>query len=283
MKAITSVLAIAIIVTLFSGIGFAQINVPTGDSSVTSSVYGGVLSTSRFSVDSLNVNTSATVRVGATLCYRPTEWLSLSGRESFEVDQNSSISRATHFWAKANYGSISLEAGLQASLAAESRPYPTSGDGQFETWTESHIQGAGLGVKAKYNFANEYVGAGVTKRNGKPEYQAKYSSPDFQATAIYSQYDKKPSLALKKVWPSLTDVFVYQPTHLIGNFASLRLSQKYDINAYADYGYSLELKKRVRAEFGLIKNFSTSFVSGLVALGYERETKSVNGYIFVHI
>jgi len=47
-------------------------------------------------------------------------------------------------------------------------------------------------------------------------------------------------------------------------------------------GYDFPMKKLVRGEWGLLKSFESKWIKGLFGLGYQHESRSVCGYLFVH-
>ncbi|MCX6794520.1 MAG: hypothetical protein NTY31_00770 [Candidatus Falkowbacteria bacterium] len=255
-----------------------------GDSTVTIDyAYAGILAGSYFSQDSLNFGKSVNVRLGFQGTYRPTKWLSIVAREMYQTDDQKKVLSSSLFWARFKLKSVTLETGMLPTLATESRPLSVSADGQFEAWTENNIPGTSLGAKIKYNFQKSYIGAGVFQRNKEPEYHLRFSSPHFKASLYYSEFDHRFGSTATLITKRLYNIATFNAGKNFGNYAVFKLDRRRQIDYYLDAGYGFEEKKIIRAETGLLKNFSGRYLKGLFGLGYCYETKTINGIFFVHI
>ncbi|MDP2944622.1 MAG: hypothetical protein Q8N57_03615 [bacterium] len=258
-----------------------------GDTVTIDYAYAGILAGSYFSQDSLNFSKSVNVRLGFQGTYRPTKWLSIIAREMYQTDDQKKVLSSSLFWARFNLKSVTLETGMLPTLATESRPLSVSANGQFEQWTESIIPGTALGAKIKYNFQKSYIGAGVFQRNKKPEYQLRFSSPHFKASLYYSyserEFDYRFGSTATLITKRLYNIATFNAGKNFGNYTIFNLNRRNKIDCYLDAGYGFKEKKIVRAETGLLKNFSGRYLKGLFGLGYCYETGTINGTLFIHI
>ena len=264
---------------------FGQINnFHTGDSSlIVNGLYAGMLSENYFSQDSLDINSVASFRVGASVTYKLTAWASVTGSQVYETDMNGQGSGISRFWVKTSYKSFDFETGLLVSPATMSRPNPI-GTGHFETWTEARIPGGGLGAKIKYNFRGNYVNAGVMQRDGLPEYHVRFSSPSFKISAYYPEATKKFGASVKAEIGDISLVSSFSAGEFLATFIAVPVDSEIGIDVYGDFGYSLAGDQKVlRGEAGILKSFSGDLLKGLLGLGYCYEKKAIAGYLYIHI
>ena len=179
---------------------------------------------------------------------------------------------------------LTLQIGSMASLPTEQRPHPVSGNGQFETWSESQIPGGGLGAKLRYQFnSNFQLAGGVVVCKGLPEYSGKITYKKVQLSAWYSEWNQKFGSALTLDLPKVYNTFVWKQDQVVSNLLVIHIASKQGISLYSDNGYDLSTKKLVRSESGAMKTFENNWIKGLFGLGYNYENRSVNGYLFVHL
>ena len=178
------------------------------------------------------------------------------------------------------------------SLATESRPLPPTAGGHFETWTEAQIPGGSIGAKATYKFSDKVVGLGINERGGEAEYQARFSSEHLELNGYYSVFNKRVGASTVIKADRLYGVVAYEnipasdllpEKNLLAAFANFTLDKKNKIDVYFDAGYQFQNDKFERLEGGFIKNFSSKWVSGLIAMGYQHESETVNAYLFIHL
>gem|GEM_PF-1060355 len=258
----------------------------TTDSSVTiDRVYAGILSGTQFSTDSLYASTFANMRFGAMATYQPTKWFAVKTWAIYQAETKTTPWHMQQFWFKFTpTKKLSLEIGNMATLPTEQRPHPVSGNGQFETFSESQIVGMALNAKLKYAFTTDITaGAGIALRKDKPEYSGMLNYKIVKLSGWYSQYDKKVGAAVNIDVARVYDTFVWKQDQIVSNIFCLKILKKANVSLYADTGYDLAAKKLVRGEGGLLKNFESKYIKGLFGLGYQHETHTVNGYLFVHM
>ena len=258
----------------------------TKDSTVIiDKIYAGILSGTQFSTDSLSASTFADVRIGAMATYQPTKWFAVKTWAMYQGETKIASWHMQQFWFKFTpTKKLSIEAGNMATLPTEQRPNPVSANGQFETFSEGQIVGMGLNAKVQYAFNSDFkAGAGIAVRKDKPEYSGMLSYKIVKLSGWYSQYNKKVGSALTLDVGRVYDVLVWKQDQIVSNLFCLKLLKKADIGLYVDAGYDLTTKKLVRGEGGLLKNFESKYIKGLFGLGYQYETKTINGYLFVHL
>jgi len=283
MKIIFTVLAVFLIF-LPAEAQIENIKIAGDSTIVINNAYAGILAGSCFSQDSLNLSKSVNVRIGFQGTYSPTRWLSVISREVYQIDDQKNVSAASLFWTKVNLKSLTMETGFTPTLATESRPIAVSAEGQFEAWAESNIPGAALGAKIKYQFrGNNYVGIGIAKRENRPEYHLRFSSPNFKASIYYSAFDKKFGSTATVETKRLYNIMSFNSGKNLGNYAVFNLSRRNKIDCYLDAGYGFKETKIIKAETGLLKRFSGEYVKGVFGLGYCYETRTINGIFFIHI
>lgn len=260
-----------------------DISIP-GDKTVKiNTVYGGLLSSSSFSYDSLHTTGSLSILTGFSATYQPVSWLSFITANGYGIDGNGVTSNFTRFWTKLEKGNFQVEFGLQPLLSTEARPLPISADGQFESWTEATIPGGALGIKAKYKMGDDYIGVGVARRNSRPEYHFRYSGAQWKVSLYYPEFNKKFGAAVSFDGDDFYNIAAFNADKTVGNFLSVKINRQHSIEGYIDYGHDLNAKKMVRLEIGLVKKFSSNIIKGLIALAYNYESRSILGYLFVHI
>lgn len=267
----------------------AQITKYYGDSSLAVSVYAGILNTTAFrnGTSGIGVENSYSLRVGGKFAWEASPYMTVlsfiaydrsAGKEiiinSFSVDLHN-VS-----------GQFGLELGYMATPSTESRPHPVSGDGHFETWSESRLPGGALGAKVYFLTEKGRISTGVGVRNNQPEYHLRYSTKNIDYGMSYASATKKFQIfgvvKTSRVY-SLTAFENERGMNLVANFTNVTLSKKANVKAYFDCGYQITTNKFERLEFGVMKNFQVSYLKGLVALGYQHENKCINAYLFIYL
>lgn len=169
--------------------------------------------------------------------------------------------------------------GNHATPVSEFRPHPVSSDGQFETWTEALLPGTATGIKAAYIKNNFHTKLGAFYRNGDvAEISGKvvYGKIGF---GVYGRDNGAYGGALTCDFTHVYSILSVSDKNA-GNFTSIKT--KY-FNLYSDAGIDRVSRKLVRGEWGIIKNFSLKKYSGLVALGFQNESHTINTYLFIHL
>lgn len=282
MKKLVAIIAIMVI----SVITFGQItNIKVTDQITIDKVYAGSLSGTMFHTDSLYATGFTGLRVGAMGTYSPAKWVSFGSWALVQLDGKSNPWSLQQFWMTVTpTQKISITMGSMASIPTEMRPHPVSGNGQFETWSQSQIPVGGIGIKARYQFSKDFqLASGVVFRADKPEYSARLSYKKVQLVGWYSTIDSTSGVAATINVGRVSSTFVYKPDQTIADVLVIKMSKKQDISFYSDMGYDLQKKDLVRGEWGVLKGFDSKWVDGLIGLGYRNETKSIAAYLFVHL
>jgi hypothetical protein len=255
----------------------------TDSTLVINNLYAGTLSGTCFSVDSLSASMFVNIRFGAMMTYSPVKWFSVKTWAMYHADAGEKSWNLQQYWIKLMpVKKLSLEIGSMATLVTEQRPLPITGNGHFETWTEAQIPGMALNTKLKYQFTKNFqLAGGVAVRNKIPEYSGRITFGGVKVSGWYSN-DTIYGTALTLNTSRVYDVFVFKQD-VIANFLSFQVSKKFDLFLYSDTGYNLDQEKLVRGEWGILKCFGSKYASGLIGLGYQNETKTVNGYLFLHL
>jgi hypothetical protein len=258
----------------------------TGDSSVViDKIYVGMLSGTNFTTDSLQANGFTGVRIGAMGTYKVTNWMSFKGWGMIQLDGDAKPFTLQQFWVKMTpIHKLSLEFGSMATLTTEQRPHPVSGNGQFETWTESNIPGMAISAKLKYDITKDFqLAGGIAVRNDKPEYSARVTYKKVQLSSWYGQYNKKFSTALTLDFDRVYNTLVWKQNQIVSNLLTIKLIPAKGITFYADNGYNISTKELVRCENGLLKDFKSTYIKGLYGIGWDNVKRGVSVYFFIHI
>lgn len=130
---------------------------------------------------------------------------------------------------------------------------------------------------------NLLFGGGVAVRDNKPEYHGKVKVKKFTLSGYYRESENNGGMALTYAGEKIYNTCVWKNEEIISNIFVWELFSKKNISFYADMGYDFLQKNLVRGDWGFLKNFSSKYAKGLLGLGYQHETNTVNGYIFVHL
>jgi hypothetical protein len=267
------------------------------DSALDISVYAGLLNWVEFSTEEISAASKYDVRLGACANWQMNPSFSLHTSTVYGRFGGEEITTNNFFLkAKTQNQKWSFEAGRMTTAATEVRPAPGTGDGQFETWTQSRLPNSALGAKIGREFKFGTIKFGVAERDQRPEFSAHFATKidnhQFNLVGMLGGEDYQDfSLGLVHKVGGLYQILVYKeekckdvtlkPDRIVGYFGAYGFGDS-GYQLYLDAGYNLSTEEIPRLEFGGIKNF-TGFVNGLIALGYNHKTKSVNAYLFVHL
>lgn len=279
-------LIVAITMIALTTQGFAQIKniYLTKDSSmVMNNLYAGILSGTKFSIDSVYSTNLANVRLGSQVTYKMNKVLSVSTWAIYQIDEKpfSATSFAVRIDPIKNWN---VQIGKIATLATEQRPFPVTNSGQFETWTQAQAPNGAIGVKTSYAFSkNVMFGTGVFERQQQPEYQADLSIKSFRIAGIYTKYADQFAVVSSLSLDRFYTIIVWKQNEVLANTSCVTLGHDKDIQIYSDQGIDLQENKYVRGEIGILKLFNSQWIKGKIGLGYNLKTRTVNGYLFVHL
>ncbi len=281
-------IVILLVILGWAGGSFAQIkDIPVTKTVMVDKLYAGMLSGVNFSVDSLHADAFAGVRLGSSVSWKPSKYISVSAMGMYQLETNNASWTKELFWVTVNpLENLTFSFGQMGTLVTEQRPYPVSAGGQFETFTEAQIPGAALCAKVNWLAIKDKlsVGAGIAERNGKPEYQISISWPKkLTVSAFYDEWNKKFGTVVNAEFWRISEIFVWRQDNVISNLFQLHLGSDRSWNLYSDTGYDLAKKKLVRGEWGILKEFSGGYIKGLIGPGYCYEDRSIHCYLFIHL
>jgi hypothetical protein len=269
-------LAVAMIVTTVSFGQIENINVSSDSSVVVDKLYAGMLSSTAYSVESLQTTPAVSIRFGAMATYKVSKHVSIRSFGMIESDLNQTWGIEQFYIHCTPTKHWVFAAGQMATISTEQRPHPVSGKGQFETWTLARIPGGAPGIKAKY-VGKVSIGAGVAARNGYGEYHGSLEKGSHNLSGYYRESDRHTGFAYTYSGKKLYTVVVYTRPLIA---STIVLGMKKDVSLFIDVGYSTQL---LRGEGGVFKRFSSKWVKGLISTSYNAKTKCVMGYLFVHL
>lgn len=248
-------------------------------------IYAGILSGTLFHTDSLYTTGFTGIRFGGMGSYSPAKWISFKSYAMYQADAGAASMSIQQFYVKLSpIKKLSLEFGSMATLPTEQRPHPVSGNGQFETWSESQIPGGTMNAKLKYQFTKSFqLATGIANRKGLPEYSGRITYKKIQLSGWYSKFDEKFGTAFTFDGDRVYSTFVFKQDQTIADILVIKLSKKQDISFYSDMGYDISKKDLVRGEWGFLKGFDSTWLNGLFGLGYRNEDNAIVGYWFVHL
>ena len=283
---------IAVVVTFLSFLAeksFSQIGaIKVSDKITIDTLYLGMLGGASFNIDSLHNTQLASVRFGTIATYQMNKWLAMKSCMAIQSDETGKPFIVDQFFFRITpTKKLMINVGNMSTLVSEQRPNPATADGQFETWAQSKIIGMSLGAKAFYSFSKKYgVGIAVANRNNKPEYQFAVKLNKLTASAYYDDYNKKYNVVMTTKIKRVDETFVWRQDNVIANLLCIDLGR--DWSFYNDFGYDLIKKEVVREEAGFLKSFEKQitgkiYLRGLIGPGYCYETRTINGYLFIHL
>lgn len=280
-------LIVFLAITLGLSIGsFAQIvNIPVTKDVTINKLYAGTLSWTAVSIDSLSAKNTAGLRFGTAATWRPSKYLAMYSMAVFQNETGNQSWSMNQFAVVINPSKkLKVTVGNVCTLVTEQRPSPASGDGQFETWTQSKIPGMAPVAKASFAFnSNIAAGLATAQRCGKPEYQANLVYKKFAISWLYDEWNKKHGSVLTFTLGRANEIVVWRQGELISNTLTLDLGKDRDYCLYSDTGYDLKANKLIRGEWGVLKTFSGKYIKGLIGPGYCYEDRSVHAYLYVHL
>jgi hypothetical protein len=268
------------------------------DSTLDISVYAGLLNWVEFSTEEISAASKYDLRFGACANWQIADSvLSLHTSTVYGRFGGEEMTINYFFFkAKTRNQKWSLEAGRMTTTATEVRPAPGTGDGQFETWTQSRLPNSALGAKIGREFKFGTLKFGVAERDQIAEFSAHFatsiSNHQFNLVGMIGGEDYQNfSLGLVHKVGGLYHIFVYKeecqeilqlvPDKIIGYFGAYTFGTS-GYRLYLDAGYDLSTEEIPRLEIGALKKF-TGIVDGLIGVGYNRKTDSINANLFVHL
>jgi len=294
-KIMKKIVMIAIAITLSLGASAQIENLYSKDSTVClNGVYAGVLNLVNFDLDTLKTSTFTDFRVGAKGTWSATSWLRMS---AFSVYAKSNEGDAFMNMVSLNLHTRNevwnLEVGKIPTSATEIRPIPLSSDGQFEAQTQALIPGIAPGAKISYAFnknnKKDKLVFGVFSRDNKVEYSGRMVMGKVNLFTSYSLSDKKTTAGASYSHKRLYALALYQGSDTINGdkvaavFTNFKILPRQKIDVFLNGGYSLKNKDIPHLEIGMVKNFETPYLKGLIGVIYDHRLKAVKSCFMVSL
>lgn len=272
----------------------AQFLIANTDSTVTSSVYAGMLSSALYQCDTNHVNKFGDLRVGFKTVWIPGNKIECSGFFTTNITDGAMYSLYSLRVKYRPSKKLMMTAGLAPTLATELRAEVTTADGQFEPWSLSRLPGVAPSIKMKYSFSGGNgiaIGAGVASRNDTAEYHVYFGLQ--KITAVAYMRDHKIGTGVTYQSKRFYQFLSYDAKDVIAGVSMYTLTfdsiGRNNCALYCDFGTvpkyrNRELAKLLpRFEIGVLKFYYFKHVSGLFGISYCREINSVKGYLFLHL
>jgi len=280
-KIILSILTITSVWTL----SFGQYVFNDSIRNITITGYAGVLMSPKLSVKTAKPSAMITVRLGGTVEWEPKPWLLLYGLGAGEIDQTGSVSPFGVMFIKLKpHKKVAISLGRIASPMTELRPIPTTGRGQFETWTQAQIPGAGFGGKIAYSPTSKIsLVTGGVWRGSTATIEAGISVPYTKIAGYYQLDNHNFGAALTFGYKIFTTALMYNHRKNAGAMQTLEIPKAKGFSLYSDIGFNTNNGSMLRGEWGCYIPVKVKFINGLFGLGYDHIAKTVNSYVFVYL
>jgi len=302
-KLFVSIAIMAIAISSFAQVSFFPVKkdvvkgtdtIKVSDSTLKVGIYAGILSGVKFTTDSLHSEGFSGIRFGGDISYSPAKWVTFNTWGIVQIDANCPTWSLQQFYVTLRpVKGLNVSAGYMATLVTEQRPYPVSGNGQFETWSESQIPGAAMNIKLKYQVSKDFqLATGIALRQELPEYSGRITYKGIQLSAWYAQWDKEMGSALTISSGRVYTALVYKQNDAISgitqktiaDICTVTINKKHSLSVYNDIGFCLEKDHPLaRGEAGLLKGFSSPWINGLIGLGWDYKNKWIVGYLYIHL
>lgn len=269
-------------------VSFGQIFLTDSATHTEISVYAGVLAGPKVAVDNAKVSAHYSLRSGGTIMYSPKRWVSIYGLGAGETAQTDTTTPFALFGGIIRpWKSVKIVGGKIASPMTELRPLPTTGAGQFEPWTKSHIPGSALGAKVQWSRAQHFsIVAGMFKRDTDVSNELGLQFSHIHVAGYMMQKTQRYGTALELDYPFLYAMLVYNQQENVGVLISIPVPKTTCLSIYTDLGWipsSGSEWKWVRGEWGFLQTAHIRKIQTLEGIGYSWEKRSVNVYVFIHI
>ncbi len=266
-------------------LSFGQITLSDSAHHSVITVYVGTLAGPKVTMKDAKAAGFYTLRVGGTIVYSPTLWLSVFGLGAGETAQTDTTTPFALFGIKIfPCKAITITMGKIASPMTELRPLPTTGSGQFEPWTLAQIPGSALGGKITFSPSKNFsiVGGEFYRgTNASTEIGMSFAHIHIAGYYIYQTKIYGGSIQLSSKYFSTT--VMYNDKQTVGMLNVLEIPKAHGLSLYSDIGFNANNQKMIRGEWGLFSTFSTGRIHSLVGAGYCEELNAVKGYVFIHI
>lgn len=273
---------VALLYTYASALG--QIEYSDSLHHVTVGGYAGILAYPAISIKTGKVKAFATARLGGTVNYSPKPFISLFGLGAIEINEAAVVDPFFLLGVKlVPHKKVVIALGKIATPMTELRPLPTTGAGQFETWTEARIPGSGFGGKITYNASERFsVVAGSFWRSTDASVELGIKIPHTQFAGYYMVTAKTFGMAMTFNYKLFTAVIAYNHRKVVTMFDCIEIPKTHGLVITSDVGFDPTSGKLLRGEWGAFKTIETKFVRVLVGVGYDQVLHSFKPYVFIY-
>lgn len=288
-------LIIAIVIACACGTTNAQIQnvVLSKDSTlVAENIYAGILSWPAFNTENFDAEEkNVSIHLAAQVSWEPKEWFELEGMGAYQFGTVKPFGLADFEMKITPIHWAFIKVGDMATPTTEERPLPATAGGHFETWTTARLpEGAPCAIIGVNTDDGGISEVGIASREGKAEYHLRetFNFTGFTCSfaCYYAVHDKSSGAAFTLNSKTIYNTLVVN-TDVVANITNVNLFRNVDgtrkITLYSDMGYDRNTKELVRGEWGVLRNFSSTYAKGLIGIGYQYETRTINGYMFIHI
>ena len=273
---------ISLLVTLCA---HAQIKFTDSIRHFTASVYAGTLGGPSISLDHAKIGGFITLRAGGDIAWNPIPNIRFMMLGAGEINEKGvitpfALAEAKFFMFKQH---LAITVGKIATPMTEIRPLPTTGSGQFESWSEARIPGSAVGGKISYSFQKASITAGGFWRLNDASVELGFKVKHFQIGGYYLIRSQVFGTACRVSYDRLTEVLAYNYKGAIASLTVVKISKKHSISVYSDVGIGTDVWKLSRGEWGILKGFSIKSLQILTGVGYAQEIKSFKAYCYIHL
>ncbi|MBP9851904.1 MAG: hypothetical protein KBC67_01445 [Candidatus Pacebacteria bacterium] len=269
---------------------YAQVQLVSADSSVRSSVYAGMFSSTMYQLDTSVVNNSGDFRVGFKSTWSLSNKVAVTGLYAAGFVDGSPYNIYSFRASYMPTSKLLIVGGLTPALATELRAEPIAPYGHFEAWSRARIPGTAPGIKAKYTIGKVRVGAGIASRENEAELHGSIEYGN--ATLVAYSRDGEVAAAMLYSDSRLFNLISYDLQKVLGGVTMISFkldsAKVASYAAYVSYGYKPSDGSLPKFEVGFLKFHrlklsNTSKVGGMFGIGYAKEINSITGYVFLHL
>ncbi|MFZ2205622.1 MAG: hypothetical protein WAV23_03450 [Minisyncoccia bacterium] len=270
--------------TIISVCSYGQVVYNDSINHTSATTYLGVLGGPKLSTENSKALGFVTLRAGGMVTWKPNKFFLLTGLGAGEIDQTGTVTPFSLIGAKFSpCKTVFITVGKIATPMTELRPIPTSGSGQFEPWTKAQILGSAMGGKVTLNAKNFSLIAGEFWRSNDASTEFGIKIPNAQIAGYYMAQSKTFGGALNLSYKFFSTVVVFNNKQNAGVLDILEIPKTHGLSVYSDVGFNSNNWKLIRGEWGIFKSFSIEHLGALLGIGYSQESKSIKGYVFLHL
>ena len=278
-------IVLSILVVMTATCTFGQLMYNDSSTNTSTAVYAGILAGPAKSMNDGSIKSFGALRAGGMVTWAPNKWSSIYGLGAVETDKSGATTPFSLFGLTVSPAkSVSLTVGKIGTPMTRLRPLPTTGAGQFEPWTKRQILGSALGGMIGINTKNGYsLNTGAFVRGNDVSTELSLGNAHVQLAGYYMTQSKVFGGALNCTYKWFSTTLVYNDKQNTGMLNVIQISKKYHTSLYSDIGFTPDSWNMIRGEWGVFTTTSMKYVSTLLGIGYAQETKSVKGYLFIHL